>query len=636
MNGGYYMSANPDLRLFTYNTSDNDLTTEFYEPCLKWADNYDRGVGYFTSGWINENAKGLSHFAINGGKARWLVSPILEESDHSALVNGLIEPDNIDLISTLKSNIEELQNHLETDTQNAIGWMIFDGILDFRFAVPKNHLENGDFHDKFGVFYRDNGEAVSFNGSVNDSIKGTINYESIKVFPSWKGLSDFVEDDLKRFNRLWNGEDLNVKIYNIPEAIKENIFQLRMSERPYVLPKKIINLWRHQDEAVETFLRVGNGVLEMATGTGKTRTALRIVNELLKRNLITTVIVTVSGTDLLDQWYKEIIDKTKLNVYRYYDQNKDLAAFTLTPEQSLMLVSRDFLSEVLEQLSESTLARSLIICDEVHGLGSASHVKFLKGKIEPIKFRLGLSATPEREYDQEGNLFIENEIGEMIFKFELKEAISRGILCEFDYFPLNFELSNQDRQKMKKLIAAFNTKRAAGEYVNSEELYRELSRVKKISEEKIPVFYSFLKNNPQILKRSIVFVETKDYGKLVQPLIIRYQPNYHTYYGDDDRHNLERFSNGELDCLLTCKRISEGIDIRSVNNIILLSADRAKIQTIQRIGRCLRIDINNPNKRAKVVDFIMTKSDEADSEGTTDEERKEWLTLISETRREIR
>jgi superfamily II DNA or RNA helicase len=628
------MTVLPELK-FTMNTSENDLSTEFFEPCLKWATHYDRGVGYFTSGWIKENAKGLSSFAINGGQARWLVSPILDGIDHAALLQGLKKPDDINLVQALKSNVEQLKRYLESETKNAIAWMIYDGIVEFRFAIPINHLENGDFHDKFGIFYDDSSNAISFNGSVNDSVKGTINYESIKIFPSWKGLSAFVEDDKLRFERLWNNEDNNLKVYLLPDAVKDDIFKLRTSERPYSIPKKKSTLWRHQDEAVQTFLEIGNGILEMATGTGKTRTALRIINELLTRDLITTVLVTVSGTDLLDQWYREILSNTKLDVFRYYEQYKDLASFTLKAKHSLMLVSRDFLSDVIDHLDESTKNSTLIICDEVHGFGSAGLVKQLDGKIQPFKYRLGLSATPEREYDEEGNLFIDREIGGIIFRFSLEEAITRGILCEFDYIPLEFELTDEDRQQMKKLIAAFNVKRAAGKNISPEDLYRELARIKKTSPGKLPNFYSYIRNNPDILKRCIIFVETKEFGKEIQKLIIRFQPNYHTYYGDDDRYNLERFSIGELECLLTCKRISEGIDIRSVNNIILLSADRAKIQTIQRIGRCLRLDQKNPEKRAKVVDFIMRRHDDAGDENNTDVERSHWLTKISQTKREV-
>lgn len=616
----------------TLNSSDNDIVTEFYEPCLKWAKRYDRGVGYFTSGWLKENSVGLSYFASNGGKARFVVSPILEEKDIIAISKGIIEPKDVDLIRVLKKDVELLQQYLERDTLNMFSWLIYDGILEFRFAIPTNKLDGGDFHDKFGIFYGDGGE-LSFNGSINDSIKGTVNYESIKVFTSWEGLGDFVKDDINRFERIWRNMDENLEVYDLPNAIRQQLFTLRTSGRPYNLPENLLkqNKWRHQDEAVRVFLEKGHGVLEMATGTGKTRTSLKIVNRLLTEKKISSVIITVSGTDLLEQWYKEVSLHTNLTIYKHFSYYKDISGFLINPDYAVLIISREFLIEYRDYLSEQIINNSIIICDEVHGLGSPQIVKYLSGKIRPFKYRLGLSATPEREYDEDGNNFIQREIGETIFEFNLQDAIKRGILCEFDYYPLKYFLTPEDRLKIKQLIASFNARKKSGERVNDEELFREIARVRKISEAKLPVFSSFLKNNKQILNRCIIFVETKEFGEKVQEILIRFEPNYHTYYGEDKKENLIKFSKGELNCLITSKRISEGIDIKTVNSIILFSADRAKIQTIQRIGRSLRIDPNNPGKRASIVDFIQLNED-----GTSpDKERYEWLLEMSKIRMEV-
>ena len=81
--------------------------------------------------------------------------------------------------------------------------MLYDGIIEMKFAIPCKKLGDGDFHDKFGIFYKDS-EALSFSGSINDSIHGFQNYESIKVFKTWAGTREYVESDAERFNRLLN------------------------------------------------------------------------------------------------------------------------------------------------------------------------------------------------------------------------------------------------------------------------------------------------------------------------------------------------------------------------------------------------------------------------------------------------
>jgi hypothetical protein len=69
-------------------TSSNDLIQDFFVPALARATHYDRGVGYFTSGWLRVAAKGMIQFAANGGRGRWVTSPILDEQDWLAIQAG--------------------------------------------------------------------------------------------------------------------------------------------------------------------------------------------------------------------------------------------------------------------------------------------------------------------------------------------------------------------------------------------------------------------------------------------------------------------------------------------------------------------------------------------------------------------
>jgi len=123
-------------------------------------------------------------------------------------------------------------------------WLIADGILDFRLALPRNKLEAGNFHDKFGIFSDEEGDQVSFNGSYNDSIQGTRNYESIKIFCSWNpAFKSLIQADAKRFDRLWHNLDANVQIFDLPAAARERIVRLRVQDRPYPEPDwKKLNL----------------------------------------------------------------------------------------------------------------------------------------------------------------------------------------------------------------------------------------------------------------------------------------------------------------------------------------------------------------------------------------------------------
>lgn len=481
------------------------------------------------------------------------------------------------------------------------------------------------FHPK--IYYFDGKDPILFISSSNFTMGSLNNLEAGYIFrgEEAKRLWDSFSCELEKLTKINGHKELN------------SIFQEREKD-------KNSNRWIHQDEAVEIFLSKRFGILEMATGTGKTRTAIKILNRLLENGAIDGAVITTFGTDLLDQWHKEILMGINplhtLPIYRQYGDYKELSMFKVQPENSILLISKDFLPNLTNTKNTSFASKKLLICDEVHHMGASGTRFALDGKLTNFPYRLGLSATPEREYDELGNDFVESQIGPVIFRFGIEDAIKRGILCEFDYIPIKYELSEEDNEKMKSAYAKYHAAKKSNPTIGPERLFIDLARVKKLSKSKLPVFEKYLSENPDILERAIIFVETKEYGEDVQNIIINYQKDYHTYYGDDDRNNLVLFANKKLQCLITCKRISEGIDIKSVNTVVLFSTSRAKLETIQRIGRCLRIDPENPSKKAKVIDFVISSELNPPPEGykmeyePSDLYRYQWLSKLARVRRE--
>lgn len=307
----------------TLETSRHDVTRDFFHPLLATATRYDRGVGYFSSGWLRINATGMAAFAANGGQARWITSPILDHHDWEALLSGVRARRDEVLRSALAHAITDLVATLAADTLSALAWMVADNILDFRLAVPANVLI-GEFHAKFGIFADADGHQVSFEGSYNDSIQGTRNYESLKIFCSWKpGHSELIQHDVERFERLWCDEDPNVRVLLLPDVAREQILKLRTHERPYQLAKRTaerseryrrdephrptdLRLRDYQEEAMRAwFANQCQGICEMATGTGKTITALAASVRLYGRERQLALIISVPYQHLVDQWQRE-------------------------------------------------------------------------------------------------------------------------------------------------------------------------------------------------------------------------------------------------------------------------------------------------------------------------------------------
>jgi len=273
----------------------------------------------------------------------------------------------------------------------------------------------------------------------------------------------------------------------------------------------------------------------------------------------------------------------------------------------------------------------MIIHDEIHGFGSPSHVNNLQGSHEVFDYKLGLSATPDREYDEEGNKFIEKEVGPIIFKFDLSDAIKKGILCEFDYIPIEYEISENDKQRIQGVYAKYRKKDELGEPYKETDKFRDLAMIYKTAENKVDRFSELLDEEPELLEACLIFAATTAYAENCLPLIHDKTHNYSTYFSGDEEYHLEEFAAGKIDCLITCHKLSQGIDIPSVSNIVLLSSDRAKLETIQRIGRSLRLDKENPDKKANVYDFIGLNNG---SPISADKDRQDWLTELSKTKNE--
>ena len=163
----------------------------------------------------------------------------------------------------------------------------------------------------------------------------------------------------------------------------------------------------------------------MATGTGKTSTALEIANQLIKKNTIDKVIICATEKRaLLYQWVDELyewIDRNQFENYKVFQsfdgKNESLEFISSERGKSLIVASRQ--ADILSYLfNNSDTKKTLVIQDEVHGMGAAGMLK-LKGLQKNFQYTLGLSATPERGFDQVGSEFIYDEIGSVIYKFGL-------------------------------------------------------------------------------------------------------------------------------------------------------------------------------------------------------------------------
>lgn len=565
----------------------------------------------------------MLQFATNGGRGRWVTSPILAEADWEALQSGDAARRDPVLRKTLEHNITDLSETLEKNTISALAWMVADGILDFRLALPRNKLEQGNFHDKFGVLTDAEGEQVSFNGSYNDSIQGSRNYESIKIFCSWEpAFAPLVHDDTQRFERLWNNMDANVRIFGMPEAAREQILHLRASDRPYPKPRWLrqdhflepgatygavrpaipgnVLLRDYQVEAVEAwFAEDCRGLMEMATGTGKTITSLAASVRLYESEGRLAIIVACPYRHLVDQWYEEAraFGYAPLRAYEsrntWLDElNERVVAYNHADTDRLCVItthatfSTDHFQETVERLEGPTL----LIADEAHHLGAETSRRRLP---EKVGYRLALSATPDRWYDDKGTAALRAYFGQTVYRLSLADAIGVS-LTPYYYYPVLVELTGEELEQYKVLSAKIGRLMAQVGDEESEQLTQLLvkrARLLNVAENKLGVISDHVDHRSD-LTHALFYCAPGQIDEVVQTLGLEKRLRVRRFTAKEDiptrRNLLKEFADGELQALVAMHCLDEGVDVPSTQTAYILASSSNPRQFIQRRGRVLR------------------------------------------------
>lgn len=617
-------------------TSSSDLIQDFFEPVLKIAKTYDRGVGFFSAAWLRVAAKGMAAFAENGGKARWVTSPILDERDFEAILTGEEGRRNALLKLHLEQAINNIEKSLEEETLSALAWLVADGIVDFRIALPRNKLDKGNFHDKFGVFEDEDGNVICFNGSYNDSIQGLRNYESIKIFWDWdEAFKVLVEADKARFEKLWENRDPNVQILELSQAAKKQLIQLRSRPRPYVLygstdiltrvgmgknPRMplAIELRDYQEEAIAAWFTADcKGIFEMATGTGKTITALAAVVRLIERERRSVVVVTCPYKHLVEQWTEEAenfffrpikVFESKGNWES--DLALQLRLFQKTEKDVVTIISSNasFQNEAFLKLIKPFFPQVILVMDEVHSAGAP---KILNALPQEIPFRLGLSATPFREYDPVGSDRLISYFKEIVFKLGLKEAIGR-FLTPYYYYPRLVPLTDAEFEGYLKItdqLKKYFTTHGAEEESPVSELAKKLliKRVRIMNNSLAKV--EWIRDNFvlfQDINYSIFYVGEGIFEEVTKILGLEKHIKTHRFTRKETaaqrKEILSRFASKDLQALVAMKCLDEGVDIPPTRDAYFLASSGNPREFIQRRGRVLR---KYPGKEyANIYDLI--------------------------------
>lgn len=636
----------PDIDLkCVYDSENCSLVDDLMVPLLAQSNAYMRGVGFFTSGWLKLASAGILRLIENSGVAKIITSPILSKKDLDAFVAGEEARKSEILKEAIESSIDSLSVELESNVLNALSWLIADGLLEFRFAIPQEGSKGGDYHDKVGIFTDLDGNTVAIHGSLNDSLKGSLNGEAFSVFKSWvSGQCEYVQTHQKRLEQLWENKNKQFYSYDLPHASKLKLMQLRSDSRPYRLKhgeialgagavdflvegiRLPIKLREYQGRAIRSWLKNGGqGILGMATGTGKTLTSLSSsVIEYLRAGKL-ALIVLVPYLHLLEQWaqdcracgYSPILCSSEHGRWPMLVKSK-IQDFNIGAIDNICIlaVHDTASSEKFERATARLpVESSCLIADEVHNLGGS---KLRGALLERYGKRLGLSATPRRWFDEEGTETIFKYFGGVCFEYSLEDAIGR-FLTPYRYFPQLVNLSCEELERYESLtetIAKLSHLKTDGDGGPADRLKKcLLDRARLISgaENKLPVMIEIIrglmaecKADGKELSHVLVYCapgQHRDVLARLASLGLRCHEFVHNVKLAERHRLLGLFDDGKIQVLVAVKCLDEGVDVPSTKIAFFLASTSNPKEFVQRRGRVLRKA--EGKKEAVLYDFFV-------------------------------
>ena len=643
--------------------SDSSITPfHFYEKYLPHSKEIWLKFGYFSTNAIRALSLSFARFIYKGGTSTIITNHFLNEDDARILFSD--ESSDFSLIENSFNSSEKIKKLLEGEKQhfyNCLRYLLENGKLKIQ---PVRKKDGKMSHFKEGVFMDYNDNYIGFNGSCNFTYNGfMVNGESIDIKGSW--LDNIDNNDIlkkkEEIEVISNGKDdvyqllekedieivirtegqkkeldelleiekeLNNKISNSlkNDQVYDEILQEYKKERnqpkfPYDAP------YPYQVEAYKSWVQNNcKGLFAMATGTGKTLTAINcILNEWDKEKVLKNIFV-VPGKELVEQWSEELKQSNFNSVFKWYSTNSRLKSdiemvkiLKDSDELNIVITYDSFISDKFQDIFRNELKNFIVVFDEVHELGSPKR----KSIVSELTFNkvIGLSATPLRLWDDnDENIFIENLFKsyhpKYTFTFSMEKAIAEGFLCHYNYRPYFIHLSEMEFDEYIELTAkiplgedlinshaAIQRQRLLDNAVEKDEKFLEvLEEMVHSDNYKFTLVYCPKGRDKETEERRIDKLRRICYEKF---------PNVSSlsFLGESDlrKTRLTQFENGFTNMLFAIKCLDQGVNIPRTENAIFLASGKNYREFVQRRGRVLRNYKNENYKKeyANIYDILV-------------------------------
>ena len=666
-----------------YRTLNCDMANDFYIPMLGEAILYKRAVGFFSSSALAAISAGIYELYENGGKIQLIASPKLSPEDIDAINDGYQQREEV-IKGALKRELEDCTDFCHQNRLNLLATLIAKGILDIRIAVTIGKKGIGMYHEKMGLIEDIEGNIVAFSGSMNETDTALHdNYEAIDVFCSWISSDNKrVERKNQAFTKMWDGLDENICVMKFPEIEKEFIEKYQMGDidakalregwaTDHVKPTfglvkpEWLNLYDYQQEAIKNWQANDYcGIFDMATGTGKTLTALGAVAELCKNIKRLAVIIVCPYQHLVEQWVEDIrafganpIIGYSGSSYTNYKRELKNRIFNfnykITDFFCFITTNASFMSKSINEEIRKLTQDTILVVDEAHNFGAKNLQNTLQ---QDFTYRLALSATLERQGDEDGTTVLKNFFGNKCIEYGLERAIAEKKLTPYYYYPVIVYLTDAEldkyqlytskiiqnivRRKDKTIVTnlakEFMLKRARLVAGASEKIEKLREMANDFKNEKNMLIYCGATNVQENDKSSDEDIRQIDYISRM----LNFDFGMHTAQftsredSNERKRRLEEFQDGEIQALIAIKCLDEGVNVPAIKTAYILASTTNPKEYIQRRGRVLRL---YPGKEAAYIyDFITLPRELTTVENTSAELAKSERALVVKEIRRMR
>lgn len=646
-----------DDRKLKWRLPEDPVADEVLIPGLRAACGFDCMVGFFGGEALRQLAPGLASFISRGSTPmRLLVSPLLTEDDLAGIKAGLTLPEEIlaDAVGAALNDEVALTDALAKHTLQCLAYLLSARRLQMKVVL----VADGIFHVKEWTL-RAGDDIVVLSGSANFTGRAiTRNIESLHLHRSWRDTDnlDTCTESVAEFELLWDDRKLNATVIDLPAAVEAELIQtydrgrppteedyagaaaqardtdepadappqfaipahLEIDEGPYAHQGRAVRDWESHDR---------RGILAMATGAGKTISALVAAHRLLQEAGSLLLVITVPTRPLITQWAAECIEfglrpivspslakGKRLRIVQHVLNNIE---FGVTSTEVILTTNEGLVEPEFERLLEAFEGTAMLIADEVHNLGGVQ--RFLSRPPDWPTARLGLSATPIRQYDDEGTNFLLEYFGDVVFEFGLDDAI--GVcLVPYDYYLHAVNLTDEEAERYADLSEKIRRQvaRSGGELrsddtqltilLNKRRLILETAAGKLASLERL-----LDDTGPESIRRALFYTTDKDPRQLteVNEILRRRRIRAHqitdaeTSRGRLMSATMKAFASGILHALTAKRVLDEGINVPQIDSAYILASTTVEKQWVQRRGRVLRPSPQTGKTHAVIHDFLV-------------------------------